>query len=341
MKTRFQGNSSYNHNSQAPIGILLTNLGTPDAPTAKALRRYLREFLSDPRVVEIPRLLWWIILNLLVLPLRPRRSAKIYQKIWTAEGSPLLSHMQNLADKLNHALIDNFSQPVKLAVGMRYGKPSIAAALKELHQANAQRILVLPLYPQYAAATTGSTFDAISAVLTTWRWVPELHMVNQYADFDAYIKAISNSINNHWQASGKHNHLLFSFHGIPKRSLELGDPYYCYCQKTARLVAEQLGLNSADWTLVFQSRFGRAEWLQPYCDKTLREMPSKGITEVDVICPGFAVDCLETLEEIAIQNRELFLQAGGKAFNYIPALNASDAQVQMLSALIQRHIQSW
>lgn len=341
IKSPYQGNSNYSHGSLAPLGILLTNLGTPAAPTPTALRAYLREFLSDPRVVEIPQPLWWFILNGFILPFRPKRSAKIYQKIWTAQGSPLLTHMQQLTTKLEQQLALTLTRPIKIALGMRYGKPSIADGLAQLRQANARQILLLPLYPQYASATTGSSFDAISNSLKAWRFVPEIRFINHYADFAPYIAALANRIRQHWQIHGQRNHLLFSFHGIPKRSQLAGDPYYCYSHKTARLVAENLELAAEDWSLVFQSRFGKAEWLQPYCDKTLAQLPSKGITEVDVICPGFAVDCLETLEEIDIQNRELFLAAGGKKFHYIPALNAQDDHIELIAQLIQENMQNW
>jgi ferrochelatase len=339
--SRLQGTTNYPHGSAPSLGILLTNLGTPDAPTPSALRQYLRQFLWDPRVVEIPRALWWLILNGLVLPLRPSRSAKIYQKIWTPQGSPLLSNMQQLAELLNSRLVERFGANIHLVLGMRYGQPSIASGLEQLRQANAQRILILPLYPQYASATTGSTFDAVSQTLQNWRFVPELRMLNHYTDFLAYIAALTSSVRNHWQSIAKQNHLLFSFHGIPKRAQLAGDPYYCHCLKTARLVAENLGLAEGSWTLAFQSRFGKAEWLQPYCDKTLQTMPSQGIKAVDVICPGFAVDCLETLEEIAMQYKDVFLQAGGQEFNYIPALNASEQHISLLLALIQQQLQGW
>lgn len=333
--------SDCQHPSFTPLGILLTNLGTPAAPTPKALRRYLKEFLWDPRVVEIYRPLWWLLLHTLVLPFRAGRSAKIYQAIWTPQGSPLLLNMQQLTEKLTTQLQQVLEVPIVLSLGMRYGNPSIAEGLAQLQQAKVQRILVLPLYPQYASATTGSTFVAVSDILKTWRWIPELHFINHYADFPDYINALAMSIQNHWQTSGKKRYLLFSFHGIPKRAQLAGDPYYCYCHKTARLIAAKLELANDEWAMVFQSRFGKAQWLQPYCDQILVELPRKGIVEADIICPGFAVDCLETLEEIAINNRALFIKAGGKELHYIPALNASSAQIDLLTTLIQQHILSW
>jgi len=341
MTTRFEGNSNYSHDNPVPLGILLTNLGTPDAPTPKALRRYLAEFLADPRVVEIPKPIWWPILYGLILPFRAKRSAKLYQKIWTDQGSPLLLHMQQLRDKLQIYLEQQLEQPVTVVLAMRYGKPSIAQAINQLSKANVQKVLVLPLYPQYASATTGSTFVAITKILNRWRFLPALRFINHYADFTPYIDALVSAVKTHWQATSKQRHLLFSFHGIPKRSQLAGDPYYCYCHKTAKLVAEKLELSPEQWTLVFQSRFGKAEWLQPYCDKTLEQLPSKGVTEIDILCPGFAVDCLETLEEIALQNRELFFASGGKVFNYIPALNASEAHIKVLGQLVQHQTQGW
>jgi ferrochelatase len=303
-------------------GILITNLGTPDAPTPSAVRRYLREFLSDPRVVEIPRAIWLPILYGVILPFRPARTAKTYQTIWTPEGSPLRAISEKQAVGLS-SLLDT---PV--ALGMRYGSPSISDALESLKYKS--RIIVLPLYPQYCGATTGSTFDAISQVLQKWRKIPTLHFINQYHDHLAYIQALADSI----RAHRKTKKLLFSFHGIPKRSIDLGDPYADQCQKTAELVANNLGLKSQEWQVVFQSRFGPAEWLKPYCVDTLKALPAQGCTAVDVISPGFAADCLETLEEMAIQNQEIFLHAGGKELNYIPALNDSLAHINALAEII-------
>jgi len=316
------------------IGVLLTNLGTPTAPTAKALRKYLAEFLWDPRVVEIPRPIWWLILNFFVLPLRPKRSAKLYQKIWTAGGSPLLVNSSQLAERLELVLNSEKSKSFKVALGMRYGEPSIAHALNELHQHDIQQIIVLPLYPQYSAATTASTFDAVARAFSKKRYLPELHFISEYYNDPDYIVAIADSIRAHWLKHGSEQHLLFSFHGLPKRCVELGDPYEQQCKTTARLVVENLQLSSEKYSVVFQSRFGAAEWLQPYCDATLRSLPEQGKKNVAVVCPGFAVDCLETLEEIAKQNREIFMQAGGEKFDYIPALNDSVSHVALLAKLI-------
>lgn len=330
-----------NHQQTDCIGILLTNLGTPDTPTTRAVRKYLREFLWDPRVVEIPRPLWWLILNAVVLPLRPRRAAQAYQKIWSPDGSPLLVHAKQQAEKLQQQLNQNSKDKFKVVLAMRYGQPSIEQGLKELKQHNATKVLVFPLYPQYSATTTASTFDEVSRALKPQRWIPELRMINQYADNPGYITAIVNSIQQHWQQHGKAEKLIFSFHGLPKRFFEKGDPYYCYCHKTARLVTEQLGLNPDEWQLTFQSRFGKAEWLQPYTDKTLIQLAQDGMKSVDVICPGFSADCLETLEEIDMRNREFFLNAGGENFRYIPALNATNDHIQALASLVEQHCSGW
>jgi len=315
-----------------PIGILITNLGTPDAPTTSALRRYLNEFLGDPRVVEIPRPLWWLILHGIVLRIRPKRSAALYQKIWTAEGSPLLLNSQNLVKALQQLLP---AEDFKVVLGMRYGQPSIKEALSVLRQSGCERIIILPLFPQYSAATTASTFDAIADALKTWRVIPELKMITHYFANAFYISALVESIKQHWQLHGEQDLLLFSFHGLPQRCIDLGDPYQQQCLTTAQLVAEHLQLPQAKWSVVFQSRFGYAQWLKPYCADTLQTLPGKGIKSVSVICPGFAVDCLETLEEINQLNRELFLKAGGEKFFYIPALNDSVVQVDLLAEIIK------
>jgi ferrochelatase len=336
---KYLGTSTFNHDNNIPYdGVLLTNLGTPTAANSRALRQYLREFLSDPRVIELPRWLWWPILNGVILTLRPRYSAKLYQKIWTAEGSPLLTISQQQKTALQTLVDKYYPNKIKVSLGMRYGSPSIKSALEELHAHNVRRLLVLPLYPQYSNATVGSTFDAVARILKTWRWLPELHMVTQYADNDYYITALANSILQSWQKENRGDKLLFSFHGIPQRSLELGDPYFCFCHKTARLVAEKLQLTKEQWLVVFQSRFGRQEWLQPYCDKTLIELAKQGTKKIDIICPGFAADCLETLEEIDERNRELFYHAGGEQLTYIPALNTQPEHLTALLNIIQQHL---
>ncbi len=330
----------YEHGREPCTGILLANLGTPDAPTAAALRRYLGEFLWDPRVVEIPRALWWLVLHGIILRVRPARSAAKYRSIWTEEGSPLLAISRRQAEALSARLEAACAGPVRVALGMRYGNPSIAAGLGELREAGAERLLVLPLYPQYSAATTASTFDAVAGELRAWRWLPELRMVTHYHDRPRYIEAVAESIRAaRAQAPGER--LLFSFHGLPRRNLLLGDPYHCQCHKSARLVAESLGLAAEDWAVSFQSRFGRAEWLQPYTSQTLQAWARDGVRTVDVVCPGFAADCLETLEEIAVENRELFLEAGGQHLHYIPSLNDAPAHVEALVELILAHGAGW
>ena len=339
--SRYSGEQDYRHDSVGCLGVLLVNLGSPDAPTTDAVRRYLAEFLWDPRVVEIPRPVWWLILHGVVLRLRPRRSAHAYQRVWTEDGSPLLTISRRQARAVQEALAGRYGERVQVALAMRYGQPSVKSGLAELREAGVRRILVLPLYPQYSAATTATVFDAVSDELKSWRWVPELRYITHYHDDEAYLGAVVNSIRESWTEHGEPERLLFSFHGMPKRTLHAGDPYHCQCRKTARLVAERLGLPHDRWLVAFQSRFGRAEWLQPYTDKTLRQWAHDGIKQVDVVCPGFAADCLETLEEIAMQNKETFLTAGGKSLRYIPALNERADHITALADLISKHLQGW
>ncbi|MBA3581261.1 MAG: ferrochelatase [Gammaproteobacteria bacterium] len=333
----YKNETSYRHDQAPRIGVLITNLGTPAAPTAKAVRPYLREFLSDTRVVEIPRLIWWFILNGVVLLTRPPRSAHAYAKIWTEQGSPLLVNTQKQAA----AIAEQLGESYVVAYAMRYGQPSIAAGLQQLKMANARHIIVLPLYPQYAASSTGSTFDAVAKELTQWRWVPELRFVGSYHDHENYINVLAASVKQHWQQHGRAEKLVMSFHGLPKAHLLQGDPYFCQCHKTGRLLAERLQLSSEQYQITFQSRFGAQEWLQPYTDVTLKQLPTQGVKNIDVICPGFSSDCLETLEEIMIQNQELFKAAGGEQFKYIPALNAEPAHIEMLTQLIKQQTQGW
>ncbi|WP_353570220.1 ferrochelatase [Candidatus Albibeggiatoa sp. nov. BB20] len=335
-------NSSENpHDKLALTGVLLTNLGTPDAPTATALRRYLAEFLSDPRITEMPRWLWWPILHGIILRVRPARSAKSYAKVWTDKGSPLLAISQQQVDGVQEMLSQHFDSPVKVVLGMRYGQPSIATGLEQLRQMNAQRIIVLPLYPQYSSSTTGSTYDAVGDCLKKWRWIPDLQFISHYHDNDDYIKALAHSIQQHWIQHGQPDKLLFSFHGIPQRFFDAGDPYFCECHKTARLVATELDLTTDKYQVVFQSRFGREQWLKPYTDEILKQLPQQGIKHVNLICPGFAADCLETLEEIDQENRQYFLQAGGEHYHYIPALNAQDEHIAALSNLVMQRTKAW
>ena len=339
--TSYSGITDYPHTRSDATGILLTNLGTPDAPTTEAVRRYLAEFLSDPRVIELPRILWLPILHGIILRIRPKRSAHAYQKIWTGQASPLLDISIKQCQALQKLLASRVKGPVPIELGMRYGNPSITGALEKLQQANVQRLLVLPLYPQYSGTTTASSYDAVAAVLKTWRWVPELRLLNHYHDHAGYIDALVDSIRTHWAEKGHSDKLLFSFHGLPQKYFLAGDPYYCQCQKTARLVAEQLQLTDGTWQVAFQSRFGFQKWLQPYTDKTLMAWGKQGIKSVAVICPGFPADCLETLEEIQMRYRDLFLDAGGERFSCIPALNDQPAHIDALMKLIIRNCQGW
>lgn len=337
----YVGSEGFEHGTPEKLGILVTNLGTPDAPEPAALRRYLKEFLWDRRVVEVPRPLWWLILNGVILRIRPRRSAAAYRTVWTEEGSPLLAFARQQVDGIRERLAPRLSAPVEVVLGMRYGNPSIPAALEQLHASNVRRLLVLPLYPQNSASTTGSTFDAVAAMLMRWRWVPEMRFVARYYDEPGYIDALAASIREHWDAHGRGEHLVMSFHGVPRRYLEAGDPYHCQCLKTARLLAARLGLEEGSWSATFQSRFGREEWLKPYTDESIRALGHRGIKRIDVVCPGFSADCLETLEEIAEQNAEFFHEAGGETLSYIPCLNARADHLDFLSELALRHLQGW
>jgi ferrochelatase len=338
--TYYLGSPEYEHGSEEPVGVLLVNLGTPDAPTAAAVRRFLAEFLWDRRVIEAPRLLWWLVLHGGILRLRPSRSAHAYQQIWTPQGSPLLVHSQALAEKVKARLTQQFGTRVRVALGMTYGSPSIASALSQLHRENVRRLVVLPLYPQYTGSTTGSVFDRVSDCLKRWRWLPELRFITGYHDSDAYIDASASSIREHWRNHPR-QHLLFSFHGIPRSYVLAGDPYHCQCVKTARLVSERLGLSASQWSLSFQSQVGREEWLRPYTDELLVKYAKESHRAVTVVCPGFSVDCLETLEEIALRNRDAFLANGGESYDYIPALNASDGHAALLIELIVSRMHGW
>lgn len=310
-------------------GVLLVNLGTPSAPTPKAVRAYLAEFLSDRRVVEFPASLWQPLLKLLILPIRTRHSAKLYQSIWMSEVSPLAFYTQRLAESVQVNLGDKY----QLVFAMRYGKPNIQAGLEKLLVAGVTSITILPLYPQYSAATTASCFDKISEFFQASRIIPNLRFISSYFDHPHYIEALVNQLQA-CRKESKNSYLLFSFHGLPQRCIELGDPYQQHCLTTVRLVAEQLQLSADEYQVVFQSRFGKTQWLQPYCDVVLQQLPARGIKNVTVICPGFAVDCLETLEEIDKRYRELFLKAGGESFHYIPALNDTSEHSQIMNALI-------
>jgi protoporphyrin/coproporphyrin ferrochelatase len=323
------------------IGILLVNSGTPEAPEPAAVRAFLARFLADPRVVELPRALWLPLLYGVVLPFRPARVARKYRRIWSDSGSPLRELTLRLGAGLGAVLAQRILAPLQVEVGMLYSAPDVHAALARLRAGGAQRLLVLPLFPQYCGATSGATFDQIGSALRRLRWLPDLQLVADYHDHPGYIEALRASVMAHWDAHGRTPHLLISFHGIPERSVQKGDPYYSRCHATARLLADELLLREGEWSVSFQSRFGPAQWLKPYTQEVLRGMPARGVREVAVVCPGFAVDCLETLEEIAIENRALFLQAGGQRFDYVAALNDSAAHAQALARLIAQRCQGW
>lgn len=337
---KYLGLPDFEHGSAQRLGVLLVNLGTPDAPTPAAVRRFLAEFLWDARVIETPRWLWWLVLHGVILRIRPRRSAHAYQQIWTPAGSPLMLHCRELAASLQASLDARLGSSVEVSLGMTYGTPAIRTALEQLHRNGVRHLIVLPLYPQYSGTTTASVFDHVTAVLQRWRWLPDLRFIGSYHDEPAYIDAIAASIREHWHTNER-RHLLFSFHGAPRQYLDAGDPYHCQCLKTARLIAERLGLAEGDWTASFQSRLGRGEWLRPYTDELLKKFAQQGPKRVTVVCPGFATDNLETLEEIAIRNRADFLAQGGAAFDYIPALNASAQHVNMLTELVVRNAPGW
>lgn len=323
------------------IGILLTNIGTPDDPSVKSVRKYLKEFLSDPRVVKFPRLLWWFILRGFILTTRPKRSAHAYQKIWTQEGSPLLIITKNQTKKLQHYLNSDTDVNFVTALGMRYGSSSIATGLTELKKADCNKIVILPLYPQHSASTTASTFDAVAKAFRNEQALPECYFISDYHQDENYITALAQQIKTYWQEQGRAKHLLLSFHGIPKEFVLAGDPYAQQCHRTAELLIAQLNLLADEWSIAFQSRLGPKEWLKPYCNELLQELPQRGVKEIDVFCPGFAADCLETLEEISLQNRDLFLQAGGEKFRYIPALNDSELHIKALGQMIKTKINGW
>ncbi|WP_020408207.1 ferrochelatase [Hahella ganghwensis] len=356
---KYRSSSAFKHNQADKIGVLITNLGTPDAPTPKALRKYLAEFLSDPRVVEIPRLIWLMILHGIILRVRPAKSAKAYQSVWSDNGSPLLVHTQEQA----HALQNYFQSEesdfqrtkehtecktqktadsnILVDFAMRYGTPSITDTIESMLSRGVRKLLVVPLYPQYSATTTASTFDAIAKDFKERRWLPDLRFVTHYHDHDAFITAACKRIQEYWDQHGRADRLILSFHGIPKRNLLEGDPYYCECQKTSRLMIEKLGVDPETVMTTFQSRFGKQEWLKPYTDETLRSLPAKGVKSVQVFCPGFSADCLETIEEIAVENRDYFLEAGGESYDYISALNAREDHIAALAEIIRENLQGW
>jgi len=325
----------------AGTGVLLVNLGTPDAPTPSAVRRYLRQFLSDPRVVELPRYVWLPILYLLVLPLRPAKTARKYASIWKPEGSPLRIYHERQAQLLRGYLGQRYKALMPVVAAMRYGKPSIADGLAELKEKGCRRILVIPMYPQYAGSATGSVEDALEMALRKRKAPPEIRVVKDFHDHSAYAKAVAKNINEYWFKHGRPDKLVLSFHGVPKASVDRGDPYQAQCLESGRLIASELGWMDARTVITFQSRFGAAEWIQPYTVDTLRGFAADGVGRVDVACPGFAADCLETLEEIAMEARKAFRDAGGKEFHYIPTTNDTPAWMTALSIIAIENLQPW
>lgn len=336
----FRPEPSHTHGTLTQAAIVLVNLGTPAAPTAAAVRPYLRQFLADQRVVEIPRAIWWFILNGIIVPFRSGKSAHKYAAIWTREGSPLRVHTERQAAMLQEAMTER-GHAVKVVYAMRYGQPSVASVLQDLKLAGCDRILVLPAYPQYSAATTASIYDAVFAHYQKERNIPELRLIKHYHDNESYLGALAHAVESHWEMHGKPEVLVMSFHGTPKRTLLLGDPYFCECHKTARLLAERLGLAPEAYRVTFQSRFGKAEWLQPYTQPTVEQLGRDGIRRIDMICPGFTSDCLETLEEIDMEVRQAFADNGGQTFHYIPCLNESPVWQSALTDIVEQHLIGW
>ncbi len=341
----YQCTSIHESVGDAKIGILLSNLGTPDAPTKAAVKPYLRQFLSDTRVIEPPppRWIWQIILNAVILNLRPKKSAKAYQTVWDThgEGSPLLSIAKKQKNAIASELEKNAPGKFIVSLGMSYGNPSMGSALNELESQGCKNIIVLPLYPQYAGASTGSVFDAVAREFMTWRNVPDLRFISSYNKEDLYIEALANSVKEYQAVHGKPDLLLMSYHGIPKRYFDKGDNYPCQCCKTTFLLASKLDLKPNEYTMTFQSRLGVAEWMKEYTDKTLKSLPGKGVKSVQVICPGFSADCLETIEEISEENKNYFMESGGEKFGYIPALNDRQDHIDFLTKLLLKNAQGW
>lgn len=337
----YNAEPDYKHGDQLKVGILLANLGTPDAPTAKALRPYLRQFLMDTRVVEIPRFIWCWILNCIILVIRPSKSAEKYAQVWTKEGSPLLVYAQKQRQMLQGYLGQKIKSPFAVELGMSYGNPSMQSAIEKLKAQHCDKILVFPLYPQYAASSTAASLDAVWKTLLKMRNVPAIRTIRQYHDHPAYINAMAESIRTYWSSNGKPDKLIMSFHGVPKVHLTKGDPYHCGCHKTARLIAEALGLNETQYQVAFQSRFGKQEWLKPYLAETLETLGKANTNRIDVVCPGFSSDCLETLEEIAMEGKEMFQSNGGGAYHYIPALNAQESWIHAMTDIALENLQGW
>ena len=327
---KFKGEQNFQHENQQKKGVLIAYLGTPDSPDVLSVRRYLKEFLSDPRIIEVPKIIWWFVLNIFILNFRSFNSARLYKSIWTDGGSPLLVNCIKIKEKVQKSLPSNY----QVALGMRYGNPSIKSALNELKEANCRDIEVITLFPHYSATTVGSIFDAVSTEIKSWRWVPSVKFLNSYHDNPLLIEILSKRIKKSFESQGKPDKLVFSYHSIPKKYFDSGDPYHCLCQKTSRLIAEKLSLEEKDYITAFQSRFGPSEWLKPYTSETMKSLPKEGIKSVQVVSPGFGVDNLETLQEIDIENKEYFEDAGGENFHYIPCLNDDDDHVEFLISLI-------
>lgn len=327
---KFKGEQNFQHENEQKKGVLIAYLGTPDSPDVLSVRRYLKEFLSDPRIIEVPKIIWWFILNIFILNFRSFNSARLYKSIWTDGGSPLLVNCIKIKEKVQKSLPSNY----QVALGMRYGNPSIKSALNELKEANCRDIEVITLFPHYSATTVGSIFDAVSTEIKSWRWVPSVKFLNSYHDNPLLIEILSKRIQKSFESQGKPDKLVFSYHSIPKKYFDSGDPYHCLCQKTSRLIAEKLSLDEKDYITAFQSRFGPSEWLKPYTSETMKSLPKEGIKSVQVVSPGFGVDNLETLQEIDIENKEYFEDAGGENFHYIPCLNDDDDHVEFLISLI-------
>lgn len=324
--------------SNGRVGVLLVNLGTPEAPTAHAVRRYLAEFLSDRRVVDYPRILWLPILHGVILNVRPAKSARAYAKIWTAEGSPLRKYTKGAAE----ALSTRMGARMEIDWAMRYGAPSVRDRINALKEKGCDRILVAPMYPQYSQSTSASVADAAFEALSAMNWQPALRMAAPYHDDSAYIAALKTVADNHLSTLGwAPERIILSFHGTPKRHLVEGDPYFCHCSKTARLIREAMGWSKEFAPLAFQSKFGREEWLTPAADAMIRDMGAKGVTRLAVMTPGFVADCLETLEEIALGGAEIFREAGGEEFSAVPCLNDSPAMIDLLEALVRREAAGW
>ncbi len=338
LNPRFMAEPPYQHGQTSHTAVVYCNLGTPDAPNASALRRYLAEFLSDPRVVEIPRLLWLAILHGIILRVRPAKSAQKYASIWTSEGSPLKVWTERQSKALQSQLEE---QGVQVRFAMRYGSPGIPQVLDQLKAEGVTRVLVLPAYPQYSATTSASVFDAVYTWGMRTRHVPEFRFINRYHDHPGYIQALAEKIKAHWAVHGRAEQLVMSFHGVPARTLQLGDPYHCECHKTGRLLAQALELDKSQYKICFQSRFGKAKWLEPYTEPSVREMARQGTRSIDLVCPGFVSDCLETLEEIAMEVKEAFLEEGGSTYHYIECLNDSPEWIQALADISRLHMGGW